>query len=115
MLQDGSTIRGNMDSLPAGETVLLQHLSSFVSDLDSDDVNMVVKELGTMFQDNATPLRSMVDSAQAFIAEAQANQRDTIALLRDAETVLETQSDRSDDIESALEDLSKFTETLADS
>ena len=114
MLQDGSTIRGDAESLPVGEDELLRNLSAFVSDLDSDDVNMVIKELGTMFQDNATPLRSMVDSAQAFIAEAQANQTETIALLRDAETVLETQTDRSDDIRSALDDLAKFTETLAD-
>ncbi|HUS21752.1 MAG TPA: MlaD family protein [Aeromicrobium sp.] len=115
MLHDGSTIRGNAESLPVGEDVLLRNLSAFVSDLDSDDVNVLVKELGMMFEDNATPLRSMVDSAQAFIAEAQANQGETIALLRHAETVLETQSDRSDDIRSALDDLSKFTETLADS
>jgi len=114
MLREGSTIRGNAESLPVGEDVLLQHLSTFVSDLDSDDVNVLVKELGTMFRDNATPLRSMVDSAQVFIAEAQANQAETIALLRDAETVLETQSDRADDIQSAFEDLAKFTETLAD-
>jgi phospholipid/cholesterol/gamma-HCH transport system substrate-binding protein len=114
MLQDGSTIRGNAESLPVGEDVLLQHLSAFVSDLDSDDVNVLIKELGTMFRDNATPLRSMVDSSQAFIAEAQANQDETIALLRNAQTVLETQSDRADDIESALDDLAKFTETLAD-
>jgi len=114
MLRDGSTIRGNAESLPVGEDVLLQNLSAFVSDLDSDDVNVLVKELGLMFQDNATPLRSMVDSAQAFIAEAQANQTETIALLRDAQTVLETQSDAADDIESAFDDLAKFTESLAD-
>jgi phospholipid/cholesterol/gamma-HCH transport system substrate-binding protein len=114
MLREGSTIRGNAESLPVGEDVLLQNLSAFVSDLDSDDVNVLVKELGLMFKDNATPLRSMVDSGQAFIAEAQANQAETIALLRDAQTVLETQSDAADDIESAFEDLAKFTETLAD-
>lgn len=114
MLREGSTIRGNADSLPVGEDVLLQNLSAFVSDLDSDDVNVLVKELGLMFKDNATPLRSMVDSGQAFIAEAQANQAETIALLRDAQTVLETQTDRADDIESAFEDLAKFTETVAD-
>lgn len=115
MLQDGSTIRGNAESLPVGEDVLLQHLSAFVSDLDSDDLNVVIKELGTAFRDNATPLRSMVDNAQLFLAEAQANQDETIALLRNAQTVLETQSEREDDIQSALDDLGKFTETLADS
>jgi phospholipid/cholesterol/gamma-HCH transport system substrate-binding protein len=114
MLREGSTIRGDAESMPVGEDVLLQHLSAFVSDLDSDDVNVLVDELGTMFRDNATPLRSMVDNAQAFIAEAQANQHQTIALLRNAETVLETQNDRSDDIRSALDDLAKFTGTLAD-
>jgi phospholipid/cholesterol/gamma-HCH transport system substrate-binding protein len=114
MLRDGSTIRGNAESLPVGEDVLLQNLSAFVSDLDSDDVNVLIKELGTMFRDNATPLRSMVDSAEAFIAEAQANQTETISLLRDAQTVLETQSDAADDIQSAFDDLAKFTETLAD-
>lgn len=114
MLREGSTIRGNAESLPVGEDVLLQNLSAFVSDLDSDDVNVLVEELGLMFKDNATSLRSMVDSGQAFIAEAQANQAETIALLRDAQTVLETQSDAADDIESAFEDLAKFTETVAD-
>ena len=115
MLKDGSTIRGNAESLPVGEDVLLQNLSTFVSDLDSDDLNVVIKELGTAFRDNATPLRSMVDSAQLFLAEAQANQDETIALLRNAQTVLETQSEREDDIQSAFGDLAKFTETLADS
>lgn len=115
MLQDGDTIRGSLDSLPVGEDVLLRNLSRFALDLDSEELNTVIAELGHVFRDNATPLHSMVDNAQLFLEEAQANEAPTIALLRRAQTVLQTQAEHADDIRSFASDLAAFTDTLADS
>ena len=115
MLKNGDTVRGTKDSLPVGEDVLLQDLNRFVSSLDGTALNTVVTELGDMFRDNATPLRSMVDSTQEFIQAAQENEPETIALLRNAQTVLQTQQDNSANIQSFAKDLAAVTGTLADS
>ena len=113
MLQDGDTLRGNEDSLPLGEDVLLQDLSRFVSSINGSELNTVVNELGTMFRDNATPLRSMVDSTQAFIEAARANEAPTIDLLHNALPVLQTQADNAGNIRAFSRDLAPLTGTLA--
>lgn len=115
MLEDGDTVRGTKDSLPLGEDVLLQDLNGFVSSLDARQLNTVVDELGTMFRDNANPLRSMVDSTQAFIEAAAANETATLDLLDNAKTVLQTQQDNAADIRSFARDLADVTGTLAKS
>ena len=113
MLQAGDTVRGTKDSLPLGEEVLMQDLSRFVLSVNGDQLNTVVTELGTMFRDNATPLRSMVDSTQAFIEAAQANETPTIDLLHNAQTVLQTQADNSANIRAFSRDLAALTGTVA--
>jgi phospholipid/cholesterol/gamma-HCH transport system substrate-binding protein len=115
MLRAGDTVHGTKESIPLGEDVLLQDLSGFVSSLDSGELNTVIGELGTMFRDNANPLRSMVDSTQAFVDAAASNESATIDLLDDAKTVLQTQQDNAANIRSFANDLADVTGTLADS
>ena len=113
MLQAGDTLRGTKDSLPLGEEVLMQDLSRFVSSVNGSELNTVVNELGIMFRDNASPLRSMVDSTQAFIEAARANESPTVDLLHNAQTVLQTQADNSANIRSFSNDLAALTGTVA--
>ncbi len=115
LLKDGDTVRGTAESLPLGEDVLLKDLDSFVSSVNVGELNTLVTELGTMFRDNANPLRSMVDSAQLFIDAAVENEPQTLALLDDAKTVLQTQKDNSNNIRSFAKDLADVTDTLATS
>ena len=115
MLQDGDTLRGTEDSLPLGEEVLLTNLSRFVSSINGSELNTVVNELGVMFRDNANPLRSMVDSTQAFIEAARANEGPTVDLLHNALPVLQTQADNSANIRSFSNDLAALTGTVASS
>ena len=115
MLKNGDVVRGSLDSLPVSEEVLMKDLSTFVGSINSQELNQVVDELGTMFADNATPLRSMIDNAQAFIREARANEAPTIDLLRNARPVLQTQVDNAANIRSFSLDLAALTGTLASS
>ena len=108
-------MRGTKDSLPVGEEVLLTDLSRFVKSINGSELNTVVSELGIMFRDNASPLRSLVDSAQVFIEAARANESPTIDLLHNARTVLQTQADNSANIRSFAADLAAVTGTLASS
>ena len=114
-MKEGDTVRGTKDSLPLGEEVLLTDLSRFVSSISGSELNTVVSELGTMFRDNATPLRSMIDSTQAFIEEAAANEAPTIDLLHNSRTVLQTQAANSANIRSFAQDLAALTGTVASS
>jgi phospholipid/cholesterol/gamma-HCH transport system substrate-binding protein len=115
MLKDGDTVHGTKDSLPVGEDVLLTDLSRFVTSLDGPELGNVVRELGSMFRDNAQPLRTMVDSATKFIDEARANEPETVALLNTADTVLRTQQANAANIQSFSEDLAALTGTLSKS
>lgn len=113
MLKEGDTVRGTKDSLPLGEEVLLTDLSRFVKSVSGSELNTVVSELGIMFRDNATPLRSMIDSTQAFIEEAAANESPTIDLLHNSQTVLQTQAANSANIRAFARDLAALTGTMA--
>jgi phospholipid/cholesterol/gamma-HCH transport system substrate-binding protein len=114
-LQDGDTVRGSEESLPVSEEVLMKDLSTFVSSINGEELNTVVDELGAMFRDNATPLRSMIDNAQLFIEEARDNEQATIDLLRNAKPVLQTQVDNAANIRAFSADLAALTGTLASS
>ena len=115
MLKNGDFVRGTQESIPLGEDVLLQDLDRFVSSVNVGELNTVITELGTMFRDNANPLRSMVDSAQSFIDAAAENEPETVALLDNAKTVLQTQRDNSGNIRGFAKDLADVTDTLASS
>ena len=80
MLQDGDIVRGTKESLPVAEEDLLQNLSRFISSVDGEELNTVIGELGDMFEGNATPLRSLIDSSQLFLESARENQAPTIDL-----------------------------------
>lgn len=112
MLQDGDVVTGTADSLPVGEDVLVTNLNSLVSSLDPESLNTVVTELGTMFRDNAGPLRSLVDDGQLFIEAATEHEDATTSLITSAQTVLQTQADQGDNIRSLSRDLSLLLSTV---
>ncbi|UUZ59329.1 MCE family protein [Nocardioides sp. B-3] len=112
-VRDGDRLTGDAGSLPIGEDVLLRHLSSLIGSVDKDNLGIVVDELGDMFRDNATPLRSIVDNGRAFILDARANRDATIRLLDAAQPVLETQAANKENIRSFARDLALLTDTLA--
>ncbi|QIK76716.1 MCE family protein [Nocardioides piscis] len=111
-LSQGDVITGDAAALPIGEDVLLEDLGSLVRSIDKDDLRVVVDELGLMFGGNAGPLRSMITDGQLLVAEARANQEQTIQLLDNAQPVLETQAANSENIRSFARDLAVLTDTL---
>ncbi len=115
MLKNGDIVHGTKASLPLGEDELMRDLSRFISSVSGPQLNTVVTELGAMFKGNATPLRSLIDDAQVFIAAARSNESDTIDLFREAKTVLQTQQDNAVNIRSFARDLNSLTGTLATS
>lgn len=112
---DGDTFAGDASSLPQATDDLLVKLNGLVGSLDQSDVATVTSELGTMFRGTADPLRQMVDSGAALVAQAKQNEAETIALIRSGQTVLETQQANAANIRSFSTNLADLTGTLASS
>lgn len=112
MLRDGDVVTGTDDSLPVGEDVLVTNLNDLVTSLDPASLNTVVSELGTMFRDNAEPLRSLVDDGQKFVQAATDHEDATTSLINSAQTVLQTQVDQGDNIRSFSRDLALLLGTV---
>jgi len=90
-------------------------LNDFVGSVDEENLQVVVSELGTMFEDTGEPLQKLLDNGGRFVDEASANSDDTIALLDNGLTVLGTQQDNAENIRSFSRDLELLTAALAGS
>ncbi len=84
-------LKGSASSLPVDEADLLVELDSFVSSVDKENLQIVVKELGAMFEGTGPPLQNLLDNGARFVDEAAAHTDETIALLDNGLTVLRTQ------------------------
>ena len=108
----GDTIEGDDDSLPVDEADLLVELDQFVSSVDKKNLQIFVRELGLMFNDTGVPLQKLIDSGGEFIDEAAAHEDETVALLENGLTVLRTQRDEGENIQSFSRDLRLITQSL---
>ena len=113
--ESGDTLTGDADSLPVDEADLLIELDQFVSSVDQESLQVVVKELGEMFDDTGVPLQRLLDNGSRFVQEASDHTAETIRLLDQGKRVLTTQQGESENIRSLAHDLEGITQALADS
>ncbi len=113
--ENGDTIEGNAESLPVDEGDLLVELNSFVTSVDKRNLQVLIRELGTMFAGTGEPLQALLDNGSTFIDEASAHTAETRALLDDGLTVLQTQEGQGENIRSFSNDLAAITESLKQS
>lgn len=111
-LSAGSTIARNRTSTPLPVETLLANLDSLVRSIGTDNLAVVIDELGTAFEGNEAALRRLLDANSALLAAAQQHLPQTLALIRDGRTVLETQAASADEIRRWAAALAKLTGTL---
>lgn len=109
----GDTLHGSAASLPVDEGDLLVELDRFVSSVDKKDLQVVVRELGTMFTDTGVPLQRLIDNGSAFVRAAAAHTAETIRLLDHGSRVLGTQQGQSENIRALAGDLRSLTDAVA--
>lgn len=110
--EDGAVLKGSARSLPVDEADLLIELDAFVGSVDKENLQVVVKELGTLFADTGEPLQQLLDNGSTFVDEAAAHSDETIALLDNGLRVLRTQQRNGENIRSFSRDLRLITDTL---
>ncbi|KQW46876.1 virulence factor Mce [Nocardioides sp. Root1257] len=100
---------------PIATEKFLGDISDTVESVDKDALATTVDELGQAFAGTGTDLQRIIDTGNSFINEADANFETTTALIRDSNTVLQTQSDKASAIRTFAQQLSLFTGSLAGS
>ncbi len=114
-LQDGSVIPVARTSTPVPVEQLVVSLDDFVRSVPLDSLRTVVGELGDAFSDTALPLQKLLDTTDAFTADAVDALPETTRLIEDGRTVLTTQNEVSGSFRSFSEDLALLADQLAES
>ena len=114
-LRNGSDIPTAMTQTPIETTKLLTDVSTTVDSVNKQSLTTVVDELGKAFNGTGQDLGQIADTSNSFINAANDNFDVTTALLKDSNTVLSTQVDKTSAIKSFSRDLSLFSTTLAHS
>ena len=115
-LAAGDTIPVSRTAIPISPTQLVVNLDDFVRSVDTTDLGIVLDELGKAFGgDTGQSLQKLIDDGDVLTQAAIEALPETKALIRDGNTVLNTQRDVAGQFESFNSDLAKLTSTLRSS
>lgn len=113
-LADGDVIPQDRTSIPVPVQQLLLHLDGLVGSIDQDNLRIVVDELGKAFAGAGDDLGRLIDNGDLLLARAEQSLPQTLKLITDGQTVLQTQVDSRSAIQQWAADLHTFTDTLVD-
>ncbi|HEY8454184.1 MAG TPA: MlaD family protein [Actinopolymorphaceae bacterium] len=111
-LRDGSEIPRSHTRTPLSTAKLLLDLDRLVNSVPRDDLVTVIDELGTAFEGSGDDLTRLIEAGNALIEAADTNLDETVRLIEDGRTVLETQRESGDAIRSFSRDLARLSDTL---
>ena len=114
-LEDGSEIARAATTTPLPTEKLLEDVTTTVNSVDQKALTTTIDELGKGFAGTGQDLQTIIDTGTAFVETADENFGLTTDLIRDSNTVLQTQLDSTTAIKSFANDLELFTGTLAGS
>ncbi|GAB3446445.1 MCE family protein [Actinophytocola sediminis] len=110
-----SLIPADRTSTPIGTDVLIRDLDSLASSVPTDSLATVVDELDRAFAGTGDDLRILLDATTDFTETATEHLPETIALINDGGTVLDTQNVQSGNITAFAGDLATLSEQLKNS
>lgn len=99
-LTGGSVIRQRATQLPLPITTLLSTFNKFVTSVPQQSLRVVVDQLGTAFQGQGPNLQVLLDTSATLTQAASQDIPQTTKLIDDGRTVLATQADETQAIES---------------
>lgn len=106
-LEDGSEITDV--AIPIATEKLLGDLATTVASVDQEALRTTVDELGAAFAGTGEDLQRIIDTGNSFIQTANENFDITTALIRDSNTVLQTQVDSASSLRTFANQLSIFS------
>jgi phospholipid/cholesterol/gamma-HCH transport system substrate-binding protein len=97
-LHEGSVIPASRTELPPSPQSLLTNLDGLVKSVPTQSLRITVNELGQAFNGSGPALQQLLDSSNSLVATAQQNVPQTVDLFQNTDTVLRTQEDQADEI-----------------
>jgi len=91
-LRAGSVIPRNRTAIPVPVHTLVLNLDKLINSVDRSTLVTVIDELNKAFSGAGPELQRLLDSGDALLADSEANLGQTLALIRDGKTVLDTQT-----------------------
>ncbi|MGY1770640.1 MCE family protein [Blastococcus sp. SYSU D00813] len=113
-LEDGAVIPVERTAIPIPVEQLLLNVDELVTSLDPEDLRVVVQELGDAFEGAGDDLARLIDNGDLLLARAEESLPQTLALITDGQTVLDTQVASRSAIEQWADDLRAVSDTLVD-
>jgi virulence factor Mce-like protein len=113
-LKDGSVIPKDRTSIPVPVEQLLLNIDQLVGSLDQENLRIVVDELGQAFAGAGDDLGRLIDNGNLLLARAEQSLPQTLQLITDGQTVLDTQVESRSAIQQWASDLRLVTDTLVD-
>jgi virulence factor Mce-like protein len=113
-LEDGSVIPKERTSIPVPVEQLLLNMDELVGSIDQENLRIVVDELGQAFAGAGDDLGRLIDNGNLLLARAEESLPQTLQLITDGQTVLETQIESRSATEQWASDLRLVTDTLVD-
>jgi virulence factor Mce-like protein len=114
-LKDGSVIPLDHTDIPVPVEQLLLHIDDLVGSLDEENLRIVVDELGKAFAGSGDDLGRLIDNGDLLLTRAEESLPQTLRLITDGQTVLQTQVDARSAIQQWASDLRLVTDTLVQS
>jgi phospholipid/cholesterol/gamma-HCH transport system substrate-binding protein len=114
-LANGDVIEQERTKQPIQTAELLLNLDRLVNSVPQRDLQTVITELGAAFSQTGPDLQRIIDASHALLTTASANLPQTIQLLRDGRTVLDTQNAEGSAIAEFARHLASFTAQLRSS
>jgi virulence factor Mce-like protein len=113
-LQDGDVIPQDHTSIPVPVEQMLLNLDQFVGSIDQENLRILIEELGKAFEGSGDDLGRLIDNGDLLLARAEKSLPQTLKLITDGQTVLDTQRDSRSAIRAWASDLRKVTDTLVE-
>jgi phospholipid/cholesterol/gamma-HCH transport system substrate-binding protein len=111
-LGENSVIEQDKTEIPIPPTQLLVDLDKMVNSVNKDSLRTVVSEMGKAFNGTGEDLGQIIDTSNSFIQTANDNFEITSSLIKESNTVLNTQLDSASHIRSFARDLALFSDTM---
>jgi phospholipid/cholesterol/gamma-HCH transport system substrate-binding protein len=111
-LHAGSVIPQSETSLPVSTQELLVNLDKLVNSLPKNDLKTVVTQLGDAFRDTGPALSRLLDATDSLVSTATTELPQTIGLIDNGGTVLDTQADLSPQTLNFTSEFASFSDQL---
>ncbi len=114
-LHAGSTIPVSQTAIPISDATLLLNLDKLVNSVPKGDLGVVIDELGKAFNGVGPDLSRLIQSGNALTQAAQNALPQTVQLINDGKTVLDTQNAASGEIKTFAANLAGLSQQIATS